>query len=391
MAGLNGEKYHQIPDDMMCLGIKKNLKPSSRMAYDCILYKVQRYSKVSLMVTLEEFRNWGGLDERSVRTARTELVQKRLVTAERRPHGYIYSILSPSTGLPWTNSITDAGKSLDFAKLTVEQTEAYYRHRLNSIGEQDGNGIRCKCPFHVGDGSTLSITLKKGSAWKCFSCGRKGGIIDFEVELGLLADEDVSRSEAHQRVMTVMRHTGVIDATTGQLEALYRYEDANGHLLFEKVRYPGKDFRFRRQDPSDPTKYVYNLSGVRRVLYRLSEILRCNIVIVVEGEKDANRVSRLFHGDVAVTTAPFGAAQWTPEFSETLRHKNVVIIPDNDEAGELYCRTVCKALDGIASAVIVRNLPAGFKDCSEMLNVHPSSSDFIGFLNCDWIDKPIEI
>jgi hypothetical protein len=54
----------------------------------------------------------------------------------------------------------------------------------------------------------------------------------------------------------------------------------------------------------------------------------------------------------------------------------------------LHCRVVCRALEGVASEVIVRTLPDGFKDASELLNVHPSRASFISFLNTDWIDQP---
>jgi 5S rRNA maturation endonuclease (ribonuclease M5) len=352
------------------------------------MFKVQRHSKVSLLVTLDEFQKWGGLDDRSLRTARKELEQKRLITSERRPNGYSYSILSPSTGKPWITSTKAVGTSLDFRTLTEDQTASYYQHRLKNLAVQDTNGLKAACPFHGQSGNTLSITLAKGSAWKCFSCGLKGTLIDFEVELGVVNGEDVSRSEARERVVAVLRHTGAIDAATGELEALYRYEDEDGRLLYEKVRYPGKDFIFRRPDPSDGSKHVYNIAGVRRVLYRLPQVLRSDVIIILEGEKDVDRVSPILFGDVAVTTAPFGAGQWDAQFTQTLKGKKVIIVPDNDEAGMLHCRVVCRALEGVASEVIVRTLPDGFKDASELLNVHPSRASFISFLNTDWIDQP---
>ena len=68
--------------------------------------------------------------------------------------------------------------------------------------------------------------------------------------------------------------------------------------------------------------WVYSLKGVRRVLYNLPDVITATHVIVVEGEKVANRVRRERRGledwisgsRWAVTTTCGGAEGWGPAY-----------------------------------------------------------------------------
>ena len=144
-----------------------------------------------------------------------------------------------------------------------------------------------------------------------------------------------------------------------KVEATYRYTDEHGKLLFEVVRFKPKDFRQRRPDGNGG--WVWNLRGVRRVLYRLPEVVKAEQVFVVEGERDADMLASW---GVAATTNPAGAGQWKPEYSEFLRGKRVVIIPDADEAGRRHGLDVASSLLGVAAEVRIVELP-GAKDVSE--------------------------
>ncbi|MGQ9713063.1 MAG: hypothetical protein ACUVRC_10520 [Desulfotomaculales bacterium] len=139
-------------------------------------------------------------------------------------------------------------------------------------------------------------------------------------------------------------------------EAVYRYTDENGNLLFEVCRFPRKNFRQRRPDGAGG--WIWNLKDTRRVLYRLPEILAAvregRTVFLVEGEKDADNLTAL---GLAATTCPGGAGKWRTEYSEVLRSANVVILPDNDEPGRRHAEQVAQALCGIAAKVRMVELP----------------------------------
>lgn len=122
-------------------------------------------------------------------------------------------------------------------------------------------------------------------------------------------------------------------------EAVYRYVDENGRLLFEVCRFAGKRFRQRRPDGAGG--WTWNLKDTRRVLYRLPEVLAAvregRTVFIVEGEKDVESLAAL---SLVATTAPGGAGKWRQEYAETLRGADVVILPDNDEPGRRHAEQV---------------------------------------------------
>lgn len=153
----------------------------------------------------------------------------------------------------------------------------------------------------------------------------------------------------------------------GRIVATYPYQDAQGALLFEVVRFDPKDFRQRRPDPTARGGWAWNLKGVRRVLYRLPKVLEAarssGTVYVVEGEKDAAALERL--GVVATCNAG-GAGKWTRDYTESLRGAGqVVVVPDKDEPGRKHAGQVAAALAHVVADVRVLELPGPGKDAAD--------------------------
>lgn len=140
------------------------------------------------------------------------------------------------------------------------------------------------------------------------------------------------------------------------LIAVYQYRDEGGNVLFDKCRYHPKDFRIRRSNGKGG--HTWSISGIRRILYRLPDILKrppSEPVFLVEGEKDADRLASL---GVCATTTPFGAGKpWEGSYSESLAGADVIILPDNDAAGLRYAVTAAGALRQISQRVRVVSLP----------------------------------
>jgi hypothetical protein len=132
----------------------------------------------------------------------------------------------------------------------------------------------------------------------------------------------------------------------------YDYTDESSTILFQKVRYDPKDFKQRR--PDGKGGWIWNLKGVRHELYRLAEVIAATIVLIVEGEKDADAAAAL---GFAATTNPGGAGKWRDEYSETIRGKTVVIVPDLDEVGRKHADQVAQSLRSVAASVKILALP----------------------------------
>jgi putative DNA primase/helicase len=151
--------------------------------------------------------------------------------------------------------------------------------------------------------------------------------------------------------------------------------------VFQVVRFKPKDFAQRRPDGKGGWKW--NLDGIERVLYRLSELLAADpleTVFVAEGEKDADRLAVL--GFVA-TANPEGAGKWREEFTATLKGRHVAILQDTDEAGCLHAEKVARALYIEAASVKVVALPIlpDKGDVSDWLDAGNTMEDLLKFVD----------
>lgn len=149
----------------------------------------------------------------------------------------------------------------------------------------------------------------------------------------------------------------------------YSYTDESGELLFEAVRYYPKDFRQRR--PDGRGGWEWNLNGVRRVLYRLPEVVEAaqagRHVLVAEGESD---VERLRARGFAATCNPMGAGNWRDDYAEALRGGKVAVLTDNDEPGRAHAQQVAAKIHNCGIDVKVIELPGlpDKGDVSDWLN-----------------------
>ena len=139
--------------------------------------------------------------------------------------------------------------------------------------------------------------------------------------------------------------------TKAHIVATYDYTDEKGRLLYQQVRHEPKDFRLRR--PDGRSGWIWNMQGVRRVPYRLPEILEPEEVYTTEGEKDADV---LWRWGVPATTAG-GTGKWREEHSNHLSGKRVVILFDNDDKGRKDAIRRARLLLGVASTVKIVELP----------------------------------
>ncbi len=147
-------------------------------------------------------------------------------------------------------------------------------------------------------------------------------------------------------------------AQSPTIVATYDYSDEAGNFLFQVVRYSPKGFKQRRRNQNGG--WVWDLKGVRRVLYHLPELAAARPdqpVWICEGEKDVDRLRAL---GLLATTSPQGAGKWKKVDSacfEHLRGRVVYIIPDNDSAGRSHARDVAASLKEIAADVRIVELP----------------------------------
>lgn len=235
--------------------------------------------------------------------------------------------------------------------------------------KKNGGGYMALCPCHEDRNPSLSITERDGKILAyCHAC--EAGLPEIVKAVGL----DNGATYAGPGITgPLVREVGAkvtkLKPKTGRIVSEYNYRDEGGELVYQVVRFEPKDFRQRR--PDGKGGWTWNLEGVRRVLYNLPAISIANpekLVVIVEGEKDADALSAL---GVLATTNPGGAGKWDKVDSSPLKGRRVVILPDNDEPGRNHARQVGNALSGIAASVKVVELPGIPEkgDVSDFLNV----------------------
>lgn len=161
-----------------------------------------------------------------------------------------------------------------------------------------------------------------------------------------------------------------------QIIAHYDYTDAAGELLFQVVRYAPKGFSQRY--PDGRGGWIWR-KHPEQVLYRLREVLEAPIVFVVEGERDVETLREW--GFVATTNAGGAKAPWLPQFTEALRGREVILIPDNDQPGRARVLRIARALLGKAALItILDDLPGYTRDITAWFEAGHSECALIATL-----------
>lgn len=163
----------------------------------------------------------------------------------------------------------------------------------------------------------------------------------------------------------------------GELVATYQYRDTDGVTRYTKRRY-------RRADGTKTFAVYPRLAEhpeIPRVLYNTDLITaapECPVWIV-EGEKDADNLNAaLDAGGVATTTYDGSGGKWIDDYTITLAGHPVIVIPDNDTAGETHLRKVVDALSNLVPSITVKRVPKELgKDVSDLLDAGGTLDDLI--------------
>jgi putative DNA primase/helicase len=222
---------------------------------------------------------------------------------------------------------------------------------------RSGGGWQALCPAHADKNPSLSIHIRDSKILLCCHAGCSQEAV--LAALGIEARELFLEAREDDR----------------RIVALYDYTDEGANLLYQVVRFEPKDFRQRR--PDGDNRWVWNLSGTRRVLYHLPEVLAADCALVCEGEKDCETARAL---GIVATCNVGGAGKWREEYSEHLRGKQVTIIADADEPGRKHAQQVATSLHFRAKSVkVLDELPCA-KDLSEWIERGGTKEVLLGLI-----------
>lgn len=205
--------------------------------------------------------------------------------------------------------------------------------RFRGLKGADAGPWTAKCPAHEDHRNSLSI-----------GTGSEGRVL-LKCHAGCEVDAIVAG--ANLTMADLMP-----DRASGGAVTSYTYRLADGTPVFQVRRYVPKDFRQFRWENNDWVPKL--LPTTPRVLYRLPDLQNQELVWIVEGEKDADRLAR---ENIVATTKSGGAQNWLADYTvqlQTAGVKRAYCVPDNDEPGRKYMRHVVRVLElaGIKAALV---------------------------------------
>jgi hypothetical protein len=242
--------------------------------------------------------------------------------------------------------------------------------QLKALGcnpRRSGNCWSARCPAH--DDQAPSLSISEGDDSKVLLRCHAG------------CDFDTIRAALPLDVKDLFPADTSNEKKKLNITTTYDYVDKKGELLYQVCRLHPKSFRQRR--PDGHGGWIWNLRDVDRVPYRLPELLAGldadRHVLIVEGEKDADRLTEL--GFVATCNAG-GAGKWPGRawgdmYIAATWHQTgsvingmpsrggkarpavkVCILADNDEPGRKHADEVAKSLARLDNVTIkVLELP----------------------------------
>jgi replicative DNA helicase len=232
--------------------------------------------------------------------------------------------------------------------------EFYFRKELKS--KKFAKGYLILCPFHDDTDPSLAL-YRDGTTW-CFSCGkaykleavlRSYGFWEGEIEEEIELKPNLSKLEEERWRVCDHRQYLYTDGERTFIRVRVEFED-----IQTKAR--KKAFYFFQPTIKDGEQVLELVRGwVPLILYRLPEIEDKEWVFFVEGEKCADALWGL---GLQATTLPIGAkTKINRELIEALlplRGKTVYILPDSDNDGWQYAKTINQALNalGVKSQII---------------------------------------
>ena len=251
----------------------------------------------------------------------------------------------------------------------------YFASEVEGLVHLKGDEHQALCPFHKDSNPSLSINVATGK-WFCHGCNAKGDLFTFYMKKHSVtfqtAISELARraglnggngSSGQQQNRQAKSGPGSEKAKRPKARAIpenlvaeYPYLDEAGRALYSVRRFEqaGCDKTFA-QGRHEGEKWVSGLpKDVRLVPYHLPEILKAEQVLVCEGEKCADALSKI---GFAATCNAMGAGKWKGEYSVHFKDKLVIILPDNDEPGRKHAAQVRNSLLPHAKGVKIVELP----------------------------------
>mgnify|MGYP001426057280 CR=1 FL=1 len=215
--------------------------------------------------------------------------------------------------------------------------------RFDIKRRHSNNSYQVKCPAHEDNQASLTISQDENNKILLYChAGCNSENILHKVGLSI---SDLFNNDDEKKALTEVAKYIYTDADGNPKHTSYKFHDQYGNKTFRQSHFKGN-------------KEIWNMKDVETYLYRLPELLEDiaaeRDIFIVEGEKDVDSFRAL---NVPATTNPMGAGKWREHFNHYFQDVNVVILPDNDAAGDKHAELVVSNLKPIARSIKIVKLP----------------------------------
>jgi hypothetical protein len=250
--------------------------------------------------------------------------------------------------------------------------EAYLRQAVphgDPIEDRGNDELVILCPYHADHHPSCAVNVRR-TIFRCFSCEKRGTLKRLVQKLtGETTGQNIERLAAATGQKAEFHHPD------SAAVAVYEYLDQWGNLKKKVLRLPNDEYGckvFSQQRYLGNGKWRYKLDRFEPMLYHAELLQQAQIVVITEGEKDADTVSRLLKDDLIVGVTSGGAGSWHSSLAKFFKPEhNIVIAPDDDATGYQYEADVAASLD--EERIPYRSMTfsgTGCKDVTEFAEKH---------------------
>lgn len=212
--------------------------------------------------------------------------------------------------------------------------------RLEGVKGRDGQ-YKAVCPAHRDKTPSLSVSVGNDGKilLKCFAgCSTENIVAALGLGMKDLFAEDRENFPTYEKPQQKPKRTK---------EAEYLYCD--GQLKKVKYRY-ADDSKYCSWLHLENGEWKAGRKNFTPGLYQ-SHATLTDTVILVEGEKDVDTLKGM--GLVAVSLPDGANSKWDDTYTDILKDRTVIILPDNDEPGRKYAELCAKNLHKVSNVWIV--------------------------------------
>lgn len=256
-----------------------------------------------------------------------------------------------------------------------------------------------KCPFHSEKSPSLSVKFfpdANKERYKCWGCSETGDAIDFIMKLknidyvaareylGLTVEKSIQEQQA-EKVKNYIEWEISKFKHGYKLLGLFQFVNDRGEIVYFKAKF--------MDDKGKKTLSYYHLENDKVQNKRLGEELPYNlqkvirgigegdVIIICEGEKDANTLNSIFKFNGYVATSVKGCKDLS-----RLERAKIYVCSDTGKAGEKYKWEIHKELFMFAKEFKFINLPCiknlgDNKDVTDWLEDGHTKKDLINAFN----------